>query len=84
MSSDDNRAMEIFIKCSEKTRTLSVTGATTVWQVKVKLYQAGFDVPPHQQRLVYAGKNMLDDDTLDKYKIESCSTLQVFTRMCGD
>ncbi|KAJ6255869.1 Ubiquitin [Drechslerella dactyloides] len=77
------RLVTIFVKTlSGRTITLSVTLGDTIDQVKQELAEKA-DVPPEEQRLVYAGKELKNGTTLRDYGIQQDSTIHLALRILG-
>ena len=70
--------MIVNIKHTNDTKvTIEVDAEDSILQVKEKINEKFPDIPPSQQRLIYSGKILKDEDKVSTYSIKDGNTLHL-------
>uniref|UniRef100_A0AC35GFI1 Ubiquitin-like domain-containing protein n=1 Tax=Panagrolaimus sp. PS1159 TaxID=55785 RepID=A0AC35GFI1_9BILA len=82
-SSDAKDGYQIFVKTlTGETITLEVESGFTTEKIKAMVYEKK-QIPPDQQRLIFAGAQLENGFTLKKYKIHKESAVHLVLRLRG-
>lgn len=65
-----------------KTLTYDLQPHMTIGQIKERIAQTE-NIPPDQQRLIFSGKQLEDQHTLEHYEIKDQSSLHLILRLRG-
>jgi ubiquitin C len=75
--------MQIFVRTlTGKTMTFEVQANETMQDIKKKIADRE-GIPPDQQRLLFVGKELKDDTTLQDHGIQKESTIHLIMRLPG-
>lgn len=76
-------SFQIFVKSiNGKTNTIDVNSTDTIGSIKQKIHdKEGLNID--EQRLIFAGKNLEDDKTLQDYNIVAENTIHLVLRVRG-
>jgi ubiquitin-large subunit ribosomal protein L40e len=74
---------QFFVKSiTGHTRTIEAETTDTISAIKERIYDKE-GINPNEQRLIYAGKNLTDEKTINDYNIEPESTIHMSLRVVG-
>jgi len=76
--------VQIFIKFFAQTFNVKASPHDTVRTLKKRLFKLKNQPNPDHQKLIFAGKQMIDDKTLEDYKIQKESTIHLVIKKDND
>ncbi len=75
--------MQIFVReLAGRTITLNIELADSIDKIKEQI-QDKLGIPPDQQRLLYAGKQLMENMTIGNYNVQKEATLHLALRLFG-
>ena len=78
-----SRKIQLHVKIlTGKVITLEVQPVETIWNVKAQIEEKEH-IPPSEQRLIFAGKELSDEHSLDDYNVQDESKLFLLYRGTG-
>uniref|UniRef100_A0A7S0XMW6 Ubiquitin-like domain-containing protein n=1 Tax=Elphidium margaritaceum TaxID=933848 RepID=A0A7S0XMW6_9EUKA len=82
---DNTQEIQLFVKTlTGKTITLDLDANGTVYDIKIAIHKRISDIPTQQQRLVFNGLELSDDNkALHEYALCHECTIQLLLRLCG-
>ncbi len=79
------RTMKIFVESwMGRKRTFKVSSSDKILELKKMIQNRDGHIPPDQCKLVFAGRLLENDRTLDDYLIQKESTIHIILRLRGD